>query len=123
MVVSGEDALDGVGEGGPGGGEVGEAAGAVGGEGVVDAAAAVDGFAMGGEGTVTLEVVEYGVDNAFAESDGGTGAVADSLYELVAVHLALLEEAEDEEFGDAVHEVGVGVAWGHGETIHRGSRY
>src|ERR1700760_2074848 len=66
----GEEGLDGVGEGGPGNGEVGEAAGAGGGEGVVDAAAAVDGFALGGEGSVALKVVEDGVHDAFAEGDG-----------------------------------------------------
>ena len=106
--------MDGVGEGGPGGGEVGEAARTGGGEGVVDAAAAVDGFALGGEGAVALEVVEDGVDDAFTEGDGGSGAVADGLDELVAIHLALLEEREDQEFGNAVHEVRVGLAGGHG---------
>jgi hypothetical protein len=35
----------------------------------------------------------------------------------------VLEEAEDEELGDAVHEVRVGLAGGHAGTIHRGSRY
>ena len=109
----GEEGLDGGGEGGPGGGEGGEAVLAGGGEGVVDAAAAVDGLAAGGEGARALEGVEDGVDDAFAQSDGGSGAVADGLHELVAVHLAVLEEAEDEELGDAVHEVRVGVA-GHG---------
>ena len=120
---SGEDELDGGGQVGPGGGEVGEAAGTDGGEGVIDAAAAVDGLALGGEGAVALEVVQDGVDDAFAEGDEGSGAVANGLHELVAVHLALLEEAEYEELGDAIHEVRVGVAGGHGETIHCGSRY
>ena len=79
MKFSVQEELDGVGEGGPGGGEVGEAAGAGGGEGIVDAASAVDGFALGGEGAVALEVVEDGVDDAFAEGDGFAGAVADGL--------------------------------------------
>jgi len=35
----------------------------------------------------------------------------------------LLEEGEDEEFGNAVHEARIGLAGGHGRTIHRGSRY
>ena len=78
-MASGEDLLDGLSKGGPGGGEVGEAALTGGGEGVVDAAAAVDGLALGGEGTVALEVVEDRVNDAFAESDGGSGAVADGL--------------------------------------------
>jgi len=123
VLISVEDELNGVGEGGPGVGQAGEADGPGRGEGVVDPAAAVDGLALGGEGAVALEVVEDGVDDTFAQGDGGSGAVADGLHELVAVHLALLEELEDEEFGDAIHEARVGVAGGHGETIHRGSRY
>ena len=115
----GEEGLDGGGEGGPGGGEVGKAARAGGREGVIDAAAAVDGLAAGGEGAVALEGVEDGVDDAFAEGDGGSGAVADGLHELVAVHLALLEEREDEELGDAVHEVRVGVAGHSGDNTSR----
>jgi len=67
--------------------------------------------------------VEDGVDDAFTECDGGPGAFADGLDELVAIHLALPEEREDQEFGNAVHEVRVGLAGGHAETIHRGSRY
>jgi len=113
MVVSVEDLLDGVREAGPGRGEIGEAARSGGGEGVVDAAAAVDGLAVGGKGSVALEVVEDGVDYAFAEGDGGSCAIADGLNELVAVHLAALEEREDEELGDSVHEVRVCLARGH----------
>jgi hypothetical protein len=109
-----EDLLDGVGEAGPGRGEIGEAARSGGGEGVIDAAAAVDWFALGGEGAVALEVVEDGVDDAFAEGDGGSGAVADGLHEFITVHLAALEERKDEELWDSIHEVRIGFAGGHG---------
>jgi len=110
MLASGEDGLDRGGEGVPGGGKVGEAVQAGGGEGVVDAAAAGDGFAVGGEGSSTLEGVEDGVDDALADGDDGSGAVADGLDDLVAVHLAVVEELEDEELGDSVHEARIGVA-------------
>jgi hypothetical protein len=70
-----------------------------------------------------LEIVEDGVDDTFAERDGFAGAVADGLHELVAVHLAVLEEMEYQEFGDTIHEVRVGRTGSHLETIHRSSRY
>ncbi len=102
------------GEGGPGRSEVGEAARSGGGEGVVDTAAAVDGLAARGEGAVGFEAVEDGVDDAFADGDDGSGAGADGLDDLVAVHLFVAEEGEDEEFGNAVHEARIGLARSHG---------
>jgi hypothetical protein len=115
MLASGEDGLDGEGEAVPGGGEGVEAVGTGGGERVIDAAAAGDSFAGGGEGSGALESVEDGVNDALADGDDGSGAVADGLDDLVAVHLMMLEELEDEELGYAVHEVRIGVAGCHSD--------
>jgi len=103
---------------------MGQSAGAGGGDGVVDSAAAVDDLAPRLQGAVVFEAVQDGVDDTFAEGDEIAAAAADGLHDLIAVHLLLVEKLEDEEFGDAVHEVRVGIAGGHCEImIPRGSRY
>src|ERR1700677_3568022 len=93
MGGSGEDALDGGGEGGPGLRERCETAAAGGSDGVVDAAAAGDRAAAGAEGSGVLEGVEDGVDDAFADGDDFGGAGADGLNDFVAVHLVPVEQA------------------------------
>jgi hypothetical protein len=93
--------------------EGGESTRACGGDGVIDTAAAVDGFAPRAKRTVIFECMQDGVDDAFADGDDFCGAVADGLNDLVAVHFLILKEAEDEQFRDAIHEVRIGFAGGH----------
>jgi len=57
--------------------------------------------------------MEDGVNDAFSEGDGGARTVLNGLDELVAIHLALLKEREDEELGHAIHEVRVGLTQCH----------
>ncbi len=83
------------------------------GEGVVDAGAAVEGFAAGGDELLFFHGMKDGVDAAFADGDDLGGGFGDGADDFVAVHFAGGEELEDEEFGDAVHEGEVGVFGGH----------
>jgi len=87
------------------------------GNGVVNAAAAIDGFAPGLKGAVAFEGVEDRIDNTFAYGDNCVSAGADRLDDFIAVHLLLLKEAEDEEFRNAVHEVRIGLAGRHRGAI------
>src|SRR5271165_4177609 len=57
--------------------------------------------------------MQDGIDDAFADGDHLRGAVADGLDDLVAVHFLVLKQAEDEELGDAIHEVRIGFAGRH----------
>jgi len=102
------DGGDGGGDAGPFGAEGGEAFVAAGGERVVIAAAAFDLAAVAADELGGGEVVEVGVDAALAEGQGVGGLDLDFLDELVAIHGAAGEEAQDEELGDAVQKTGIG---------------
>jgi hypothetical protein len=80
---------------------------------IVNTVAAVDRLAAGTQSASALQAVENGIDHAFPDGDNFCGAVADRLHDLVAIHLLLLKQAEDQEFGNSVHEIGVGIADGH----------
>lgn len=62
--------------------------------------------------------MEHGIDDAFAERDGGGGALVDRPDELVAVHLGVREELQDEELGHSIHEGWIGVSWGHAGRLY-----
>src|ERR1700728_544979 len=92
--------------------------------GVLDTATAVDGFPPRLERPIAFQPMQYRIDHAFADCDHRIGTATDGLNDLIAVHLLLLEEPEDQKLRNPIHKIRIGSACRHREpTIPCGSMY
>src|ERR1700691_2811313 len=98
-------------QGGPGLCKVPVALEASRGDGVVDSAATFDRLAPRLQRSLALESVQYGVDDALTKTHGVAGLRAYRLDEFIAVHFAVLQQAQDQQLRYTGHEVGIGIAW------------
>src|ERR1700690_1782597 len=95
-----------------------------GGHGIVDTAAAAYRLAPRLKRSIALQAVQYRVHDTFSACDHRAGAASDGLNDLIAVHLLLLEQAEDQEFRNSVHKIRIGLARHHRRRIiHCSSRH
>jgi len=97
----------------PGFGKIGHSARSGRRSGVVDSAEAVHDLAPRFKRTIFFQPVQHRIDYALADCDHRIRAAADCLNDLVAVHFLFLKQPENQEFGNAVHEIRVGFAGWH----------
>src|SRR5437763_9321932 len=90
---------------------------------IIDPAAAIHSFAPRFERSITLKPVQHRIYHSFADRDHGSGAFTDGLHDLVAVHLLLAQEPENEELRNSVHEIRISLPERHGNNIPCGSMY
>src|ERR1700690_2834597 len=109
---------------GPSLGEIGKSMRSGGRHRIIDAAAAVYGPAPRRELPIALQAVQHWVNHALASLDHRAGTHTDRLDDLVAIHIPLLEQLEDQEFRNSIHKTRVClVPWHQAVSIPRGSRY
>jgi len=91
---------------------------------VINAAAAVDRLSPRFQSAIAFQSVQHGIDDAFANGDDGIRPVANAFDNLIAIHLFLAKQSQNQEFWNSIHEVRIGVTTRHErKSIPRGSMY
>ena len=100
-------------ERGPGAGEAGKPFRPVRRQGIIDATAAADRLALGLQRAVLFQRVQHRIDHALGQHDLAVGPLADRLHQLIAIHLLVLQQAQHQQLGHAIHEGGARFAFRH----------
>src|ERR1019366_3483674 len=94
------------------------------GYGIIDSASAVDRLSPCFQRAIAFQPMQYGIDDTLTNGDHRIGAAADGLNDLIAVHLFVLKQPEDQELGNSIHKIRIGLARCHrSRMLPRSSRY
>ena len=85
-------------------GEIEQPPHAPGGEGVIDPGPAIRRPRLGPEQAVFFQGMEQGIDHALLRGDHLAGGVGDGGHDFIAIHLPVLEQAQDQKLRHPGHE-------------------